>query len=77
MPRELFYAIAKSVLIIFKRLWKKEDDTKDRRNTNVTSIFKKGKSKDLEYDRPVSLTLFPKKEIEKKNPRKSFQAHKG
>lgn len=35
-----------------------EEELKDRRNANATSIFKKGKSEDLEYDRPVSLTEF-------------------
>lgn len=62
VPRELFYAVARSVLIIFKRLWQLEKDPKDRRNANVRSIFKKGKSEDLEYNRPVSLTLFPEKD---------------
>lgn len=76
VPRELFYAIARSVLIIFKRLGQLEEDPNDRRNANVISIFKKGKSEDLEYSRPISLTLFPNKEIEKTIPETVFRRMK-
>lgn len=50
-----------------------EEDLKDMRIANATSIFKKGKSEDLEYDRSVSLTLFSKKEIEKISPETVFR----
>ena len=52
---------ARSLSIIFSKLWGTGEVPKDWRKANVTPAFKKGKKEDAGNYRPVSLTSIPGK----------------
>jgi len=57
--RELADVIAEPLSIIFEKSWRTGEMPEDRRKTNVTPIFKKGKKKDPRNYRPICLTSIP------------------
>ena len=64
MLEELANVIARSLSIIFERLWGSGEVLDDWRWVKVTPVFKEGKKKDPGNDRPVCLTLVPGKVTE-------------
>ena len=54
--KELAEVIVEPLSIIFERSWQMEEMPEDSRTASVTSIFRKGKKKELGNWRPVSLT---------------------
>jgi len=64
MLRELADVIADPLSITFERSWRTGEVPEDWRKANVIPIFKKGKKKDPENYRPVSLPSIPGKVME-------------
>ncbi|KGL73426.1 RNA-directed DNA polymerase from mobile element jockey, partial [Tinamus guttatus] len=62
--RELAEVIAKPLSIIFERSWRTGEVPEDWKKASVTPVFKKGKKDPGNY-RPVSLTSFPGKVMER------------
>lgn len=71
--RGLADVIARSLSVIFERLWQLGEVPNDWRKANATSVFKKG---DPGNYRPVGLTLIPGKVMEQ-HPESCFQAYGG
>lgn len=62
--RELDKEVAKSLSIIFERLWQSSEVATDGKMGNITSIFKKITKKDPRNYRLVSLTSVPSKTMD-------------
>lgn len=63
--RELTSVIRRPLLIIFERLWQLVKVSEEGKKANVSSIFKKGKKKDLGNYRLLYLSSVPGKVMEK------------
>jgi len=63
--RELAEELAKPLSIIYQQSWLAGEVPGDWRISSVTPIYKKGQKEDPRNNRPVSLTLVPRKVMER------------
>lgn len=61
---ELVYEVAKSLSVVFEKLWKCSEVPTDWKRRSIASIFKEGKKEDLGNYRLVSATSVPGKIVE-------------